>query len=116
MLPQPAVYSTTISKVMIEQISKLRSATIRVKGWDAIPTTIYRKEDSMGRGIGKSLEGEKQGKREKKVSIVRLKSVSLKNLRSLAKSRKSLNNNLSLFLTYFFKTKISFMLCLSKHC
>ena len=38
------------------QVSKLRSMAIQVEGWDAILTAIYRREDPLGRGIGKSLE------------------------------------------------------------
>ena len=50
---------------MMEQVSKLRLVTVQVKGWDAIPTTIYKKEDRPGRGIEK-VQRERNKERERK--------------------------------------------------
>ena len=49
--PQPASYSATTSKAMMGQVSKEGSIMIQVKGLDAIPAAIYRKEDPLEKWI-----------------------------------------------------------------
>ena len=44
MPPQPAAYSTAISKAVMGQVSKERSTTLQLEGYDAIQAAIYRKE------------------------------------------------------------------------
>jgi len=45
---------------VIRQVSKEGLTIIQVEGLDAIPTTIYRKEDPLEKGIKKSKEEERE--------------------------------------------------------
>ena len=78
-------------KQVMGQVSRERSIVFQVEGWDAIQTTVYRKEDPHWRGGGGS---EKEGFREK-VTIVKSRGVFLKNNCFSASPRKDLNKNLS---------------------